>query len=417
MLPVAARADVDTTPPVLSVTITTTNNDAERARIGDRISVYATANETITAPLFLIAGNDVSARAGATDNEYYAFYDVTENDVDGPVSISVSFYEDFAHNSGPTITQTTDGTQVVIDNTAPEYIDAENQTLEAESAAGAALTVSLVADPIDGDLTPTCTPGVGTTVPLGVTTISCTVTDRAGNTADATFDVTVVDTTPPALTLLGDAEVNLTKGDAFTDEGATAEDLVSGSVPVAVTGTVDTAQAGTYTLTYEATDGAGNRGEITRAVTVSEPRSGGGGGGGRSRRTTTAEEAAPPTEPLASTPTITTEDNTAPGEVLGAAAYNFTRYLRRGDTGADVSELQKLLAAKGYFSGEITEYFGPVTESALKAYQAANGLEGVGYVGPRTLVLLNGGTAAPTVEELLKKLEALKAELAKLQNS
>ena len=40
----------------------------------------------------------------------------------------------------------------------------------------------------------------GDTFPLGTTTVTMTATDRAGKTAAATFTITVVDTTPPAIT-------------------------------------------------------------------------------------------------------------------------------------------------------------------------------------------------------------------------
>ena len=41
-----------------------------------------------------------------------------------------------------------------------------------------------------------------------------------------------------------------------------------GVVDVVVTGSVDITTAGTYTLTYTATDSVGNTAEITRIVTV-----------------------------------------------------------------------------------------------------------------------------------------------------
>ena len=54
------------------------------------------------------------------------------------------------------------------------------------------------------------------------------------------------------------------QGSTWTDAGATS----NGGETVAVSGTVDTNFAGTYTVTYSATDGAGNTGTATRTVTV-----------------------------------------------------------------------------------------------------------------------------------------------------
>ena len=72
----------------------------------------------------------------------------------------------------------------------------------------------------------------------------------------------------------------------------------------------------------------------------------------------------------------------------------FNRYLYQGMTAQgvadpDVTALQKLLAAKGLYSGPITGYFGPLTKVAVQTYQKKNGLKQLGVVGPSTRVLLN----------------------------
>jgi hypothetical protein len=73
----------------------------------------------------------------------------------------------------------------------------------------------------------------------------------------------------PVITRTGPAMINLTVGDSYTDAGATATDVVDGSVTVTPSGTVDTSVAGTYTITYNATDVAGNAATaVTRTVVV-----------------------------------------------------------------------------------------------------------------------------------------------------
>ena len=57
---------------------------------------------------------------------------------------------------------------------------------------------------------------------------------------------------------------------AYTEQGATAVDSVDGTLEVVITGSVGSA-AGTYTLTYTATDAAGNSSQVQRMVTVLEP--------------------------------------------------------------------------------------------------------------------------------------------------
>ena len=58
-------------------------------------------------------------------------------------------------------------------------------------------------------------------------------------------------------------------GATYVELGATWSDAVDGSGTVtAITGSVNTATVGSYTLTYRKTDAAGNTGTATRAVTV-----------------------------------------------------------------------------------------------------------------------------------------------------
>jgi hypothetical protein len=52
-------------------------------------------------------------------------------------------------------------------------------------------------DDVDGPITPSCNAPSDFVFPIGTTTVTCTATDKAGNTAKATFTVTVKDTTPP----------------------------------------------------------------------------------------------------------------------------------------------------------------------------------------------------------------------------
>ncbi len=110
------------------------------------------------------------------------------------------------------------------------------------------------------------------------------------------------------------------------------------------------------------------------------------------------------------------------GQVLGASVYNFTRLLQLGSKGADVTELQKILIAGGYLKVDApTGYFGTMSVEAVKAYQAANGLEQAGIVGPKTRAILNkggaSGTGTPAMgdAERLKLIQELMAMVAKLQ--
>ena len=84
----------------------------------------------------------------------------------------------------------------------------------------------------------------------------------------------VIDTTPPVITLLGENPVNLCVGDTYVDAGATAFDNVDGDITLSVIiggDVVNTSTVGTYTVTYNVSDSAGNvADEVTRIVNVVE---------------------------------------------------------------------------------------------------------------------------------------------------
>jgi hypothetical protein len=85
----------------------------------------------------------------------------------------------------------------VLDVTPPVISGADDITAEATSASGATVEFSPTAtDLVDGSVAVTCAPASGSTFPLGTTTVNCNATDKAGNTASASFTVTVMDTTP-----------------------------------------------------------------------------------------------------------------------------------------------------------------------------------------------------------------------------
>jgi N-acetyl-anhydromuramyl-L-alanine amidase AmpD len=58
--------------------------------------------------------------------------------------------------------------------------------------------------------------------------------------------------------------------------------------------------------------------------------------------------------------------------------------LKKGDKGASVKELQKLLKHHGFYTGAIDGDFGPGTEGAVKKFQLSKGLTVDGIVGKRT---------------------------------
>ncbi|MDH5408361.1 MAG: BspA family leucine-rich repeat surface protein [Gammaproteobacteria bacterium] len=78
----------------------------------------------------------------------------------------------------------------------------------------------------------------------------------------------VNDTTPPVITLSGASVYEQSQNRPYIESGALATDEVDGDLEVSITGTVDTATEGVYTLTYSATDQAGNTASVDRTVNV-----------------------------------------------------------------------------------------------------------------------------------------------------
>ena len=80
--------------------------------------------------------------------------------------------------------------------------------------------------------------------------------------------LTVVDTTPPVVTLNGSAMISLLQGAPFTDPGAVATDTCAGSLPVTTNGSVNVNVGGIYHISYVATDPSHNSATNTRTVVV-----------------------------------------------------------------------------------------------------------------------------------------------------
>ena len=124
-------------------------------------------------------------------------------------------------------------------------------------------------DAVNGDIDVVITGQVNAQT-IGTYTLTYSATDAAGNSATATRTVNVIDVTPPAVSLIGSAVMTTSHGQAFLDPGAQALDAVDGTLTISTSGTVNTQAVGTYTLTYSATDAAGNQASVERNVRVED---------------------------------------------------------------------------------------------------------------------------------------------------
>ncbi len=238
---------VDTTAPVVTVPAAIT---AEATGPSGAVVTYtATAADLVDGAV----APDCVPASGSTFALGSVQVDCTATDAAGNTSDPVSF------------------AVTVVDTTGPAITVPSPTTAEAAGPDGAVVSYTVTAaDLVDGAVTPSCTPLSGSTFALGETTVSCSATDTRGNLGSATFTVTVVDTTAPAVTVPEpiSAEATGPTGAAVTF-AATATDLVDGAVNTSCTpSSGSTFALGETTVTCTATDDAGNAARPRSLVTV-----------------------------------------------------------------------------------------------------------------------------------------------------
>jgi len=164
---------------------------------------------------------------------------------------------------------------VSVVNNAPTVTVPASQTVEATSANGAVATFTATGDDVeDGAITPVCAPASGSTFAIGTTSVTCTVTDSDGAMGSGTFDVTVVDTTPPSVAPMSDISEDATSaaGAVVTFTSPVSSDVVDGAgVATCLPASGSTFALGVTTVTCTATDMAGNSASTSFDVTVVPP--------------------------------------------------------------------------------------------------------------------------------------------------
>ncbi|MDQ3805757.1 MAG: PxKF domain-containing protein, partial [Acidobacteriota bacterium] len=179
------------------------------------------------------------------------------------------------------VTTVTDGansasvtqTLKVIDGIAPTVTAPADATYECITQVPAASPSQATAadncGTVNVSVSETTNGGAGSPASPLVITRTFTATDTSGRTATDAQVITVVDTTRPVITLNGANLLTVECHTSFADPGATAADNCDTNVPVTASGAVDVNTPGTYTITYTATDDAGNAATaVTRTVNV-----------------------------------------------------------------------------------------------------------------------------------------------------
>jgi len=119
-------------------------------------------------------------------------------------------------------------------------------------------------------------------VELGATALD----DTDGNIAvQVTRTIIVTEVDIPVITLIGNDTINVTLGDDYVDMGATAIDGIDGNISasIVINSDVDTTTVGRYSVNYNVQDSDNNLAmEVTRTVIVVAADTGGNSSGGGS---------------------------------------------------------------------------------------------------------------------------------------
>jgi hypothetical protein len=160
---------------------------------------------------------------------------------------------------------------IVKDATPPAIAKAPDMTIEATSAAGAAVIFALPqASDAVGVTSVSCAPASGSVFPIGATTVTCRASDAASNTATSTLVITVRDTSAPVIGATTNLTVNTSSLSgavvSYMAPGATDAVGVTSVACAPPSGLLE--PIGTTTVTCTAKDAALNQSTKTFTITV-----------------------------------------------------------------------------------------------------------------------------------------------------
>jgi hypothetical protein len=263
-----------------SVSCSATDAHGNAASTSFGVTVRDTTPPSVGTP------STITAEAGSPSGVLVSFTTPTATDAVGPANPTVSC----DHSSGSifplgstsvacsaTDTAGNAGHSTfsinIQDTTAPVLSLPAPAAAEATAPSGAVVTYTATAnDAVDGLVTPSCAPASGSTFAIATTPVGCSATDAHANTSQGSFNVTVHDTTAPAIAgLPGDIVVEATGPTGATASWATptANDVVDGTVSVGCTPVSgSTFTLGSTTVTCSATDAHSNTASSSFTVTV-----------------------------------------------------------------------------------------------------------------------------------------------------
>ena len=250
---------------------------------GAATSNAATLTVTVdaTPPVISTSGNQTVEATGPAGAPV-SFSPTATDDIDGAISVSCT---PASGSTFPIATTTvtctatdvagnTGTAQILVtvqDTTPPAIAAPATVAAEATTASGGPATWTATAtDLVSGTVPVVCTPASGSTFPTGTTPVTCTATDAKGNSATATIQVIVADTTAPLISAPASVTAEATgPAGAVATYAATASDAVDGTLPVSCTPASGTTfPLGTTNVSCTATDNSGNTTTSTIPVHV-----------------------------------------------------------------------------------------------------------------------------------------------------
>ncbi len=265
------------------VTATATDAAANAASCSFTVTVADLLQPSIACPADVVTEATSSAGAavtyaGATASDPAGSPAITYSQASGTTfALGTTLVTATATNLG-NLTASCSFQVTVADTTPPVVTCPSDVTEEATSSAGAVVDYApaTATDAVTPMPAITYSQDVGTDFSVGVTQVTATATDGAGNSSTCTFNVTVVDTTPPVITCPANVRAAMTSvsGAVVAWPDATATDAVT-AMPSITYSPASGAQypLGVTTVTATATDDAGNASSCTFTVTVYEATS------------------------------------------------------------------------------------------------------------------------------------------------
>jgi hypothetical protein len=428
--PTVVHTSCPSSPPAVSITAPT-NSSTVSGTTAITATASATAPASISSVIFYLDGS-VLGSSSSTSSPSYSWNTATPNGSHTLTAVATDNYGNTATSSAVTVivsnavpTATPVATPVVnITSSTLTVVTTFSKAMSGSVTPAIAFTPDISADLTAGSASWTDSTHysaaytAASSVDVSAAATVSGAQDPDGNVAASASSATfIVDTLAPVITLNGASSIEFTVNSTFTDPGATATDVMDGTDSVTVTGTVNTAVVGTYTLTYTAVDAAGNQAlPVTRTVTVEaavlSPVSGGWSGG----CSTYPQGELPSWGVIPCTPT---NPNQGPAVLPGIATtqpslqsqgltlqigggITLSKNYQLWDKGEDIRTLQKFFNTHGFIiassgpgsPGDETTFFGTKTYQALKKFQKANNLPATGYLGPLTRAALANTTTS-----------------------